>query len=220
MRSGVITSSLPLFPSHTSKWKLEPIETMCESGWSQFWSCKRELGSVLVWTGSLRKSTEVGSLEDLGSGPGTVFPPRPVRLCGPALWPWPSSQAWVPYICPPCAYEWAGGKHVRGEALALSVFPGDQFCSQFRKDWALPGGHSCPACYPSWLLRASKPPALPPGMANPAQTPPQPLQVSPFFFSLGLGEMLLPKKFHNFYFRTQSPGWRDEPRPASLLAER
>lgn len=44
----------------------------------------RDLGSVLVWTGSERKAQR-WALEALSSSPGTILLPWPVRLSGPVL---------------------------------------------------------------------------------------------------------------------------------------
>lgn len=41
------------------------------------------------------------------------------------------------------------------------------------------------ACYPSWPLLASKPPAPPPGVANPEERLPKQQQAGPSFLSSG-----------------------------------
>lgn len=76
-------------------------------------------------------------MEDLGSGPGTVFPPWPVRLSGPAVTVSTSDvrrnlgRALGPelltrhqgYSCLTCAYEWVKGKHVREKSTSTVIIP-------------------------------------------------------------------------------------------------
>lgn len=197
---------------------------MYESGWSLVLQSNGNPGSVLVRTGSPRKSTEAGfrrpgfwpwhSLFSLASQ--VVWTAWGIFLAVTAwvLWPWASSRTHVTEMSPrlshvyPVPISGLRTSRTEGKAWALSLFQGDQFWSQFRKDWALGlgGVHSWLCLWPSQSLQV-----YPVGWLT--------LQTHAFhgcrsliLLSLGPGEILLLRKFLNFHF-TKIPGWQDELKP-------
>lgn len=194
-----------------------------------FWHRKRQMGSVLAWTGSLRKGTEVGFGRP-GFRHGHLGSPLATEAVRTRWGSFPAVTASVSDVPRdlgpalglrvltrhrgssrlPCAPRWGEGEHITRGRISTVLIPRRPVLVTVQE-----GLGSLPATPRLAPDSISKPPALCPRTANPAELPPSTATAKKvcFLISLGLGEETpLHWKGANFRF-TPSPGWQDEPGP-------